>query len=127
MQFLFFTCLILLITINFSFENHHHHNHGTTMSDISQGLSGWIQNYKEPKNGKKEELNKNKINNERKEKKVKEEEEDDEEEEDNELTCTIKVQKVEKHVGKCVRLRGSVGACQTDKYLDPQSSECMFI
>uniref|UniRef100_A0A1I8BIA9 UCR_hinge domain-containing protein n=1 Tax=Meloidogyne hapla TaxID=6305 RepID=A0A1I8BIA9_MELHA len=97
------------------------------MSDVSKGLAGWVQSYKEPKTGE-EEL---KVHSENSSTKQKESERsapiEEEEEEEEEPTCTIKVQKVEKHIGKCVRLRGNVGACQTDKYLDPQNAECMFL
>nr|CAD2177737.1 unnamed protein product [Meloidogyne enterolobii] len=131
-QFLIFSLITLLgITLTIANKHHNNHNnhHGASVSDISKGLAGWVQSYKEPKTDEEKEL---KVNSENSSTKHKESErsapvEEEEEEEEEEPTCTIKVQKVEKHVGKCVRLRGSVGACQTDKYLDPQNAECMFL
>lgn len=97
--------------------------HQQQHNKAKKSLTNWVQSYKEPKT------------NEQPEPKAEQEEE--------ELSCTIKVQKVnlkqfdiisifhifqvEKHTGKCVRLRGGATACQTENYLDPVNSDCMFL
>ena len=97
-QFLIFS-LITLLAITLTIANKHHNNHnnhhGATVSDISKGLAGWVQSYKEPKTDEEKEL---KVNPENSSTKHKESERsapvEEEEEEEEEPTCTIKVQKV---------------------------------
>uniref|UniRef100_A0A183CLG8 Uncharacterized protein n=1 Tax=Globodera pallida TaxID=36090 RepID=A0A183CLG8_GLOPA len=92
---------------------------------IRKSAGGWVQTYKEPKNGAEAAGQGGRT--------VRagaEDEPDDsatERESQEKTTCTIKVQKVEKHTGKCIRLRGGTAACQTEAYLDPVNDDCMFL
>ncbi|KAL3073143.1 hypothetical protein niasHT_035419 [Heterodera trifolii] len=95
---------------------------------VRKSAGGWIQTYKEPKNeaaaageddGTEEDRAEGVGDG--------QPTEDETEQQQEELSCTIKVHKVEKHSGKCVRLRGGSAACQTDTYLDPTSEDCMFL
>uniref|UniRef100_A0A914GTN0 Uncharacterized protein n=1 Tax=Globodera rostochiensis TaxID=31243 RepID=A0A914GTN0_GLORO len=98
---------------------------GQQQQKIRKSAGGWVQTYKEPKNGAEAAGQGGRT--------VRagtEDEPDDsatERESQEKTTCTIKVQKVEKHTGKCVRLRGGTAACQTEAYLDPVNDDCMFL
>ncbi|KAI1692418.1 hypothetical protein Ddc_23618 [Ditylenchus destructor] len=42
------------------------------------------------------------------------------------ISCSLKVPKIEIVKGKCVRLRSGSTACHSDSYLDPMNEDCLM-